>query len=52
MNLLGEKWTDEQDHRFGDAMKAVGLARLAFAEIARRELGEPAIALRAGVPED
>jgi hypothetical protein len=50
--LQGEKWTEQQQHAFRDAMKAVGLRRKEFAEVARKEMGGDVVDLFGGLPSE
>jgi hypothetical protein len=49
--LIGEEWTQEQVKEFGEAAQALGLARIEFAKVARKELGEVEAKLLAGIPD-
>lgn len=49
-NFLGERWTDQQERDFHEALRQVALRRKDFGEIARKEMGEPAGDLFAGIP--
>jgi hypothetical protein len=50
--FIGEEWTKEQIQEFGEAVQALGLARIEFAEVARRELGEFDVKMLAGISDE
>jgi hypothetical protein len=47
--FLGERWSDHQERTFKDSLRKVGVLRKEFAEVARREIGEPTSDLFAGI---
>lgn len=47
--LFGERWKDQQERDFNDALGKIGLLRKEFAEVARREIGEPAADVFTGI---
>jgi hypothetical protein len=49
--LVGEEWTKEQVKEFGEAGQVLGLARIEFAKVARKELDEADVVILAGIPE-
>ena len=49
--FIGEAWTKEQDKEFHDAVQVLGLTRIEFAKVARRELREADVEMLAGIPK-
>jgi hypothetical protein len=47
--IVGEKWTEQQERDFLQALRNLGLLRREFANVARREIGEPIADLFAGI---
>jgi hypothetical protein len=46
--VLGEKWTDDQEKSFHEALAKIGKARIAFTAVSRRETGRDIVNLLAG----
>jgi hypothetical protein len=47
--FVGERWTEEQERDFHEALRKLGLLRGEFADVVRRELREPSVDLFAGI---
>jgi hypothetical protein len=47
--LFGERWKDEQERDLNDALGKIGRLRKEFAEVARKEIGEPAADVFTGI---
>jgi hypothetical protein len=49
--IRGEAWTPEQDKEFHAAVQVLGLTRIEFARVARKELRESDVEMLAGIPK-
>jgi len=47
--IVGEKWTEQQERDFLEALRKIGVLRKEFADVARHEIGEPIADLFGGI---